>query len=130
MSTFWDKTRDFQRDLVAQAGSEHDTVEAAAKALGLSVIGLQRQAARLGVDLKALLRKEPRSTVGTNLRRLRVAKGLTLTELAELSGVSRVTLGQLENTATHSPRLSTLQVIAAALGQRIEALTTQEKGPI
>lgn len=52
---------------------------------------------------------------------LRHAKGLTLENLAERSGVSKSEINAIEN-AKVSPRLDTLQLIAHALGCRISDL--------
>jgi len=63
--------------------------------------------------------------VGTNLRRLRKAQGLSLERLAELSGVSRAMLGQIE-TAKSVPTVSLLWRVADALGVPVTTLVTTE----
>lgn len=50
-----------------------------------------------------------------SLRRLREARVLTQAELAELSGVHRVTIAKLE-TGAESARPGTIRKLAAALG--------------
>lgn len=59
--------------------------------------------------------------VGTNLRQLRKAKGHSLERLAELSGVSRAMLGQIE-TGKSTPTVSLLWRIADALGVPVKTL--------
>lgn len=54
-------------------------------------------------------------TVGANLRRLRVKKGLSLERLAKQSGVSRAMLGQIE-LGQSTPTINVLWKIAVALG--------------
>lgn len=57
----------------------------------------------------------PSATVGTNLRRLRLARGLSLVELGRLSGLAKGTLTQLE-AGRANPTIETLQALAGALG--------------
>lgn len=57
----------------------------------------------------------PSATVGTNLRRLRLARGLSLVELGRLSGLAKGTLTQLE-AGRANPTIETLQALARALG--------------
>jgi predicted DNA-binding ribbon-helix-helix protein/DNA-binding Xre family transcriptional regulator len=59
------------------------------------------------VDLKKLLAR--------NLRRLRVARGLSQTELAAEAGIARPHLSRLEN-RTYDTGLDTVSKLAAALG--------------
>lgn len=54
-------------------------------------------------------------TVGGNLRRLRLARGLSLVELGRLSGLAKGTLTQLE-AGRANPTIETLQALARALG--------------
>lgn len=67
--------------------------------------------------------------VGGNLRRLRKAHGLSLERLAELSGVSRAMLGQIE-TAKSVPTVSLLWRVADALGVPVATLVTSESEPL
>lgn len=53
--------------------------------------------------------------MGTNLRRLRLARGLSLVELGRLSGLAKGTLTQLE-AGRANPTIETLQALAGALG--------------
>lgn len=66
--------------------------------------------------------------VGSNLRRLRKAQGLSLERLAELSGVSRAMLGQIE-TAKSVPTVSLLWRVADALGVPVTTLVATEREP-
>jgi transcriptional regulator with XRE-family HTH domain len=59
------------------------------------------------VDLKRLL--------AINLRRLRVARGLSQTELAAAAGIARVHVNRIENGAQNAS-LDTVSRLAAALG--------------
>jgi transcriptional regulator with XRE-family HTH domain len=61
--------------------------------------------------------------VGTNLRRLRVKRGLSLERLARSSGVSRAMLGQVE-LGQSAPTINVLWKIARALGVTFSALIT------
>lgn len=66
--------------------------------------------------------------IGTNLRRLRKAHGLSLERLAELSGVSRAMLGQIE-TAKSVPTVSLLWRVADALGVPVTTLVATDSEP-
>jgi transcriptional regulator with XRE-family HTH domain len=59
--------------------------------------------------------------VGTNLRRLRTRRGLSLERLAQLSGVSRAMLGQIE-LGQSAPTINVLWKIARALEVTFSAL--------
>jgi transcriptional regulator with XRE-family HTH domain len=69
--------------------------------------------------------------VGANLRRLRSRAALSLEKLAQLSGVSRAMLGQIE-LAQSAPTINVLWRIARALGVTFSALlsTTGTAGPV
>ena len=65
-------------------------------------------------------------TVGVNLRRLRVRRGLSLEKLSKASGVSRAMLGQVE-LGQSAPTINVLWKIARALEVPFSALiSTQE----
>lgn len=66
--------------------------------------------------------------VGSNLRRLRKGHGFSLERLAELSGVSRAMLGQIE-TAKSVPTVSLLWRVADALGVPVATLVATEREP-
>jgi len=59
--------------------------------------------------------------VGTNLRKLRTRRGLSLEKLAQLSGVSRAMLGQIE-LGQSAPTINVLWKIARALEVTFSAL--------
>lgn len=63
------------------------------------------------------------SLVGSNLRRLRQARGFSLERLAGFSGVSRAMLGQIE-TGRSAPTINLLGRIADALSVSIQTLVT------
>ena len=65
--------------------------------------------------------------VGTNLRRIRTRRGLSLERLAHLSGVSRAMLGQIE-TGKSVPTIKILWKVASALAMPFAALTAAQ-GP-
>ncbi len=64
--------------------------------------------------------------VGTNLRRLRGERGLSLEGLAKMSGVSRAMLGQIE-LGQSAPTINVLWKIARALDLPFSALITAAK---
>jgi transcriptional regulator with XRE-family HTH domain len=66
--------------------------------------------------------------VGSNLRRLRKARAFSLERLAELSGVSRAMLGQIE-TAKSVPTVSLLWRVADALGVPVATLVATDREP-
>jgi transcriptional regulator with XRE-family HTH domain len=71
------------------------------------------------------------TAVGSNLRRLRVRRGLSLERLARQSGVSRAMLGQIE-LAQSTPTIGILWKISRALGVTFSALITSKSpgGPL
>ena len=54
-------------------------------------------------------------TIGNKIKEIRKKKGISQYKLAELSGISRATLSQLENGAQIDIRISTLMALARAL---------------
>ncbi|QEN05648.1 XRE family transcriptional regulator [Thiospirochaeta perfilievii] len=58
--------------------------------------------------------------IGKNIKTLRVDNGLTQQELADKSGISRVTLGRLERGLVVSISVKTLDLILDNLGLEIE----------
>jgi transcriptional regulator with XRE-family HTH domain len=64
--------------------------------------------------------------VGTNLRRLRVKRGLSLEKLSKLSGVSRAMLGQIE-LGQSAPTINVLWKISTALGVPFSGLIGQRQ---
>jgi transcriptional regulator with XRE-family HTH domain len=65
------------------------------------------------------------AAVGSNLRRLRVRRGLSLERLAKQSGVSRAMLGQIE-LGQSTPTIGILWKIARALGVTFSSLITSK----
>ncbi len=58
--------------------------------------------------------------IGLKIRTLRKDKGLTQKSLAELSAISRVTLGKLERGEVSSVSIKTFDIILDALGCEID----------
>ena len=79
-----------------------------------------REVAPVGKDLTPV--------VGTNLRRLRGQRGLSLERLSQLSGVSRAMLGQVE-LGQSAPTINVLWKISSALGVPFSALITARGAP-
>ncbi len=67
------------------------------------------------------------STLGTRLRGLRKAKGMSLDELATAAGVSRAYLWKLEVKPRANPSLDLLQKLANALGTTVSTLAQFEQ---
>jgi DNA-binding XRE family transcriptional regulator len=62
---------------------------------------------------------------GYQIARLRISRGLTQTQLAELVGTRQPSIARLEN-GSSAPSISFLQKIAAALDARIEVRLVPE----
>lgn len=81
--------------------------------------------AELARDLEAYRRKHP--PVGdpeliealAALRRERERRGLSLTDMAERTGIDRATISKLETGKIANPTIGTLKTYAGALGQRL-----------
>jgi transcriptional regulator with XRE-family HTH domain len=71
--------------------------------------------------------KDLTPVVGTNLRRLRGQRGLSLEKLSRASGVSRAMLGQIE-LGQSAPTINVLWKISSALGVPFSALITARGG--
>lgn len=69
---------------------------------------------------------KPRPALGANLRRLRLAAGLTQKELAGRSGVARITIAKIESGQSPSANLDTIENLARALGVRPMELAEAE----
>jgi transcriptional regulator with XRE-family HTH domain len=61
----------------------------------------------------------------TRLEQLRVAAALSVDELAEKSGVSRVTIYGIEARRVRRPRMATARALAAELGVPVADLLTE-----
>lgn len=57
-----------------------------------------------------------------NLRKIREKRGLTQEELANKSGISRVTISKLESQGTGEIKLSTMQALGRALSASMEEI--------
>lgn len=68
---------------------------------------------------------ESRPVVGSNLRRIRTSRGLSLERLARASGVSRAMLGQIE-LGQSTPTINTIWKIARALNCPFSVLITNQ----
>lgn len=66
-------------------------------------------------------------TVGKELKRIRHKRGLTLDEAAELTGVSKPMLGQIER-GRSSPTINTLWKIATGLKLPLSTLLREQEG--
>jgi transcriptional regulator with XRE-family HTH domain len=66
-------------------------------------------------------------TIGSNLRRLRVERGLSLAELAAHSGVAKATLANVEQ-GRGNPTIETLWALALGLGVAFTDLMEQPDG--
>jgi len=60
-----------------------------------------------------------------NLRRLREQRALSLSDLAQIAKVSRVTINRIEN-ARQRPMPRTIRRLAEALQVKVEDLTTEQ----
>jgi transcriptional regulator with XRE-family HTH domain len=70
--------------------------------------------------------EDVRRLVGLNIRRLRLAAGLTQAELSERMGVDRAYVSGLEK-GERNPTIITLWHVAKALGVKLQALTTERQ---
>jgi transcriptional regulator with XRE-family HTH domain len=65
----------------------------------------------------------PVGMVGTNVKRLRAARGWTQAELAKRAGVARVSIARLETSPkSRRPELRTIERLARALGVPVAEL--------
>ena len=70
-----------------------------------------------------LIAELERETLGSRVRGLREAAGLTQEALAQGAGISRITLVRLEN-GKRIPKLDTLRAVATVLERPVEDLLT------
>ncbi|MBC8323679.1 MAG: helix-turn-helix transcriptional regulator [Candidatus Marinimicrobia bacterium] len=66
--------------------------------------------------------------IGPRIKEIRKDKGLTQEHLSKLSGISRVTLGKLENGGVVSISIKTLDIMLKTLGYEMEFKSTQGFG--
>ena len=71
---------------------------------------------------------EPAQVVAENVRRVRVARGLSLSDLARRAGVAKATLVGLES-GRGNPTVSTLAALAAELGVAVTTLLRDPAAP-
>lgn len=86
-----------------------DTINKIAEILNISVLELLQIAKEKDAE-----RSDYMKTIGAIIREVRLSKGLTLMELAKLSGVSNPFISQIENDK-HKPSLESLDALAKAL---------------
>ncbi|WP_308169611.1 helix-turn-helix transcriptional regulator [Acrocarpospora catenulata] len=67
--------------------------------------------------------------VGSRLRQLREARGISLSALARSAGIGKATLSGLE-LGTRNPTLNTLHALAGALGVPLTALVLEPGAPL
>ncbi len=67
--------------------------------------------------------------ISSNLRRLRLEKAVSLSELARNSGVSKGTLAKLE-AGSSNPTVDTLQALSSSLGVSLNELLTDEDSQV
>ena len=75
-----------------------------------------------------LIAAQGRQTLGSRVRGLREASGLTQEALAQAAGIGRITLIRLEN-GRHIPKLGTLRAIAHVLEEPVEDLLSNPDSP-
>src|SRR5262245_1948802 len=71
---------------------------------------------------------EPAAVLAENVRRIRVARGLSLSDLARRAGVAKATLVGLES-GRGNPTVSTLAALAAELGVAVTTLLRDPAAP-
>lgn len=64
--------------------------------------------------------------MGHKIREIRIEKGMTQEELAERSGVSRVSISLIENGKITNVSSNTLRALADALGVSLDAIFFSE----
>jgi len=74
-------------------------------------------------------RAQPSETIGSRIRGLRLAAGISGAQLAKRSGRSEALIHQLEQGRTLRPRVDTLAAIASVLGVTIDSLVHGPGGP-
>jgi len=65
--------------------------------------------------------------VNGKLKRLREQQALSLTDLAQITGLSRVTINRIEN-GKQKPMPRTTRKLAEALGVKVDELTSNQLG--
>ncbi|MCQ6558993.1 XRE family transcriptional regulator [Paenibacillus mendelii] len=67
--------------------------------------------------------------IGDRIKELREKKGLTLTELADLAGVSKSYLSHIERKLQNNPSLQMLSKISVPLETKVQYLLTDQQAP-
>ena len=67
-------------------------------------------------------RRLPRTAMGQNIERLAARRGLHLDELAERAGIKGPTLYRILSGRIKSPKTSTVQALAEALGVKLDSI--------
>lgn len=62
------------------------------------------------------------STVGDNIKALRISQGISQNKLAKRAGIAQATLSAIE-ASTKSPSVETVRLLATALGCQVSDLT-------
>jgi transcriptional regulator with XRE-family HTH domain len=65
-------------------------------------------------------------SLGDNIRTIRKAKGVTISDLSSITGVSRSTITDIENDKGRGPTITTLKKIADALGVSVDDFFKEE----
>jgi transcriptional regulator with XRE-family HTH domain len=65
-------------------------------------------------------------TLGSRVRALRIARGMTQFQLAQAAGVRESRISEIERNRCHRPNVPNLPKIAEALGTTVESLTREE----
>jgi transcriptional regulator with XRE-family HTH domain len=71
----------------------------------------------------------PESQIGKNIKALRLSQNLTIKTLADKAGITKGYLSKVEN-SDKAPPVSTLLVIAKALGVTVSQLLGEENAPV
>jgi transcriptional regulator with XRE-family HTH domain len=66
--------------------------------------------------------------IGTTVKRLRIASGMTQQDLAVKAGLSIAAVSQIEQGTNNDPRATTLRKLAAALGVTVDAIVNPPEG--
>ena len=81
--------------------------------------GLARDIASNRSEFPPAAPDDEMATALLTLRREREKQGLSLTDLAERTGIDRATISKLENGKIANPTVGTLRTVAGALGKRL-----------
>jgi XRE family transcriptional regulator of biofilm formation len=68
-------------------------------------------------------------SLGNNIKTIRKSKGVTITELSSITGVSRSTITDIENDKGRKPNTVTLEKIASALNTPVDDFFRESADP-